>query len=402
MRRVFVNILSGLLNIRDQLDRAALSALGVLVATVAIVLLVSIAKGVQQDVRGEVDTLGVNTLIVLPGRFEGDSLFAPSLMGVSYLADQDVERVKRVPGVVDATQLSFVGAGVEYKGKKSTTAFIVATQPSWFSMRRSVAHAGQFFDSRNSNKPVLVLGEMPAKELFGEEDPVGKKVLYNKREYEVVAVLKSKASQSSLFSQGSFDNFVYIPYTFWKEAQSKAQINRIFIETDPAREPKSMVSSVENAIGERLPKDNYSVLTQEDLLKLVFKIMSILTWLIIGLTSIALFVGGVGIMVVMLMSVNERTKEIGIRRTLGAKRTDIFAQFLAEAIFISAMGGALGLGLSYIVSVILAANTAIKPMITWGVIGLSFAVSLGVGCIFGLIPAIRASRRDPVQSLRHE
>lgn len=402
VRRLVSNISSGFHSIRDQFDRAVLSTLGVLVATVAIVLLVSIAKGVQQDVRREVDTLGVNTLIILPGRFEGNSLFAPSLMGISYLSDDDVARIRKVPGVVDATPLSFVGAGVEYKGKKSTTAFIVATEDNWFSMRRSVAKSGKFYSAVDRDKPLLVLGEMPAQELFGDVDPVGKTVKYNGHNYTVSAVIKSKTKESSLLSQGSFDNFVYIPYGYLRKIQPTVQINRIFIETAPDREPKSLVASVDRALGARLPKDNYSVLTQEDLLKLVFKIMSILTWLIVGLTSIALFVGGVGIMVVMLMSVNERTKEIGIRRTVGAKRRDIFVQFLAESVMISVIGGSVGLAISYVVSVILAANTAIKPLITMGVIGLSFAVSIGVGAVFGLIPALRAARRDPVQSLRHE
>ncbi|MBX3117728.1 MAG: ABC transporter permease [Fimbriimonadaceae bacterium] len=402
MRRTLLNILNGLSNIREQLDRAALSALGVMVATVAIVLLMSIAKGVEQDIRSEVDTLGVNTLIVLPGRFEGNSLFAPSLMGISYLSDADVARVKKVEGVVDASPVSFVGAGIEYGGKKSTTAFIVAADPEWFAMRRSELKSGRFFGAKDDAEPTIVLGDLPATELFGEVDPVGKTVHYRGSDYRVIGVLRQRDNQSSLLSQGSFDNFVYVPYSYIRKTQPSAQINRIFIETDPGREPKQLVSSVEKALGERLEKDNYSVLTQEDLLKLVFKIMSILTWLIIGLTSIALFVGGVGIMVVMLMSVNERTKEIGIRRTVGAMRSDIFSQFLAESVFIAVMGGLVGLSLSYVVSLLLASNTAIKPLITWGVVGLSFAVSVGVGGVFGLIPAIRASRRDPVESLRHE
>jgi putative ABC transport system permease protein len=174
------------------------------------------------------------------------------------------------------------------------------------------------------------------------------------------------------------------------------------VQTEPDREPKSLVRAVEAKLADHLDRENFSVLTQEDLLRLVFKLMGILTWLLTGLTSIALFVGGVGIMTVMLMSVNERAKEIGIRKTVGARRVDIFSQFMVEAVLLALMGGTVGLIISYAVCLGLYYGTPIKPMITPGIVALSFGVSVGVGTLFGLIPAMKAARKDPVESLRKE
>jgi putative ABC transport system permease protein len=184
--------------------------------------------------------------------------------------------------------------------------------------------------------------------------------------------------------------------------QPNAQINRIFIQTEPDREPRTLVKEVEKALGERLDRNTFSVLTQQDLLKLVFKLMGILTWLLTGLTSIALFVGGVGIMTVMLMSVHERTKEIGIRKAFGAKRRDIFWQFLAEALLLALVGVAAGLGVSAAACWALAKWTLLKPTITAGIVALAVSVCALVGAVFGIAPAMRAASRDPVSSLRYE
>ncbi|HVL39107.1 MAG TPA: FtsX-like permease family protein, partial [Fimbriimonadaceae bacterium] len=174
------------------------------------------------------------------------------------------------------------------------------------------------------------------------------------------------------------------------------------VQTAPDVEPRSLVKAVESALGERLERELFSVMTQQDLLRMVYRIMGILTALLAGLTAIGLVVGGVGILTVMLMSVNERAKEIGIRKTVGATRRDIFEQFLIEASTLALLGGTVGLGISALVGVVLARLTPIKPLIGPEVILLSFGVSLGVGVVAGLIPAMRAARQDPVVALRKD
>ena len=247
-----------------------------------------------------------------------------------------------------------------------------------------------------------MLGSIAKETLFGTSSAIGQTVLYNRRPYRVVGVTQDKKSSDSLFSMGGFENVVYFPYHALKAEIPGLQTHRIMIQTAPNVAPKLLVSRIDAVMAQRLDHQQFSVLTQEDLLGLIYQVMSILTWLLTGLTSIALVVGGVGIMAIMLMSVNERSKEIGIRKTVGARRRDIFSQFLSEAVILGASGGLAGLFLSWIAAEIFTRYTKIHPTITPGVILLSFGVCVGVGAIFGVIPATNAARKDPVAALRME
>lgn len=396
--RLLINVQSAWRSLAERPQRSLLSALGIMVGATAIVLLVSIALGVRNDIRGQVEDLGVNVLIVVPGRVSDDAMFNPNIAGLSYLSEEDLAVVRRVPGVVAATPMTFAGGGISAGAKSSPTTLLLAVEPSWFSIHPTKLSEGAVFGEGDS--PVCVIGSLAKKELFGDADAVGKTVDINGANLKVVGVTQDKSSESSLFSMGGFENVAYIPFAYEKKVAPVVMVHRIMMSTSPDKEPKALVRAVESALSRRLEKSMFSVLTQEDLLKLVFKIMSILTWLLTGLTSIALFVGGVGIMTVMLMSVNERSSEIGIRKTVGAKSADIFAQFLAEAAMLSLLGGSVGLAFGYGVDLALTAWTPIKPDLTQGVVALTMIVSVGFGCVFGLLPALRAAGKDPVDAIR--
>lgn len=377
-----------------------LSALGITVASLAIVTLVSIAVGVRGDVTRQIQSLGVNLLIVLPGRFEPGQ-FNPNLGGQSFLREEYAKDLRRLPGIRLAAPLTFAGGGLEYQGK-SAYPTIVATTCDWFQIHPVELKSGTVWASPFSTEDVVVIGSVAADEIFGKLSPLGQIVTVNERKYKVIGVTKDSKTEGSLFSMFALQNVVYVPYHAVKAHTPDMQTDRIMIQTEPDAEPKALVKQVDSELGKRMAYQQYSVLTQEDLLGLVYKLMSILTWLVTGLTSIALVVGGVGIMTVMLMSVNERTKEIGIRKTVGATQRDIFQQFMTESIVISGAGGLLGLLVSYGVCLALYHYTPVKPQITLPIIGLSFLVCLGVGAIFGLIPAMNAARKDPVAAIRSE
>lgn len=393
---------AGLRSLREQGFRAALSALGISVGSFAIVLLVSIALGVREDLTRQVNDLGVNLLVVLPFRVSDSAMFSPNAAGVSYLKDEDLASIRKVEGVRRAAPLMFVGGSVRHGSKESPTTFIIAAGSDWFGVRPVTLAEGRVFGQSDEQSDVCVIGSIAKENLFGTVAALGKPVSINGHEYTVIGVTEDRKREESLLSFGSFENIAYIPYPVAKARVPNPQLHRIMIQTAPDVEPKNLVSSVEGTLAKSHERETFSVVTQKDLLKLVYKLMSILTWLLSGLTSIALVVGGVGIMTVMLMSVNERTKEIGIRKTVGAKRTDVFQQFFVEAVVLAIVGGLFGLLISYGASLALYYFTPIKPMLTSNVVFLALTTCLSLGALFGILPAVNAARKDPVVSLRSE
>jgi putative ABC transport system permease protein len=394
------NAAAALRSLREQPQRSFLSTLGIIVGSMAVVLLVSIATGVQADVRGQVQDIGVNVLVVIPGRIENGPMNM-NLGGGSFLKEEDALRLTQVAGVVRTAPWTFVGGGIR-SGEKVANSLLVATTDAWFQMHPEQMEAGRVFAPGDREKDVCVIGSFAKQQLFGDRPALGKPILVNKRRYTVVGVTKDRKGQPSLLSMFDLQNLVYLPYHRLKAFQPDLQTDRIMIQTVPSAEPKALIRQLDAVLAQRLDRQQFQVLTQEDLLGLVYKLMGILTWLLTGLTSIALFVGGVGIMTVMLMSVNERAKEIGLRKTVGARQRDIFTQFLSEAIVLGLAGGTVGLALSYGVCLALYHFTPIKPMVTPGIVALAFSVSLGVGTVFGLVPAMNAARKDPVVSLRSQ
>ncbi len=366
----------------------------------AVVLLISIATGVQQDVTDQVKDIGINVLVVIPGRIESGT-FNPNLGGQSFITEADAVRVRQVPGVIRSAPFSFIGGGI-HNGPKYANPLLVATTPDWFAMHPMKLQSGRILNQADDTQDFCVIGSVAKEELFGTQEAIGKKVDINKRQYAIVGVTQDKKAETSLFSMGSLQNVVYVSYKRLKAQSKELQTQRIMIEISPDAEPRKLIKDLDKVLGETLDRQQFQVLTQEDLLGLVYKLIGILTWLVTGLTSIALLVGGVGIMTVMLMSVSERAKEIGIRKTVGATQRDIFVQFLSESLALALAGGLIGLALSLLICAALRSFTPIKPLVTPGIVLLSFAMSAGTGGVFGLLPAVRAAKKDPVESIRNE
>lgn len=394
--RLAVNVAAALRSVRESPRRSVLSALGVAVATFAIVTLTAISLGVRADFAGQIDELGVGVLVVIPGRLENGMNF--NLGGASYLAPEDATVLSKLPGVMRTAKFSFVGGAATYKGKQAPS-FLVAASPEWFVMHKTDMAEGRPL-SATDDGPVALIGSVAKEAMFGKEAALGKKIDINGKAYEIVGVSRDQKSENSILSVGGFQNVIYIPYDVLRRVEPDSQTDRIMVQMESGADPKALIKNMEGALAKRLDRSQFSVLTQEDLLKLVYKFMGVLTWLVSGLTSIALFIGGMGIMTVMLLSVGERIGEIGIRKAVGARRGDIFLQFLFESVVLSGLGAAAGLLVGALFCAGLDRLTPIHPTVTQDLVLGTLGIGLLIGCVFGLLPARKAGRLTPVDAMR--
>lgn len=383
--------------------RTVLSGLGITVGVAAIVVLVSLGKGVQQDVVAQVEALGVNLVIVLPGRLSPENPFNPmSFIGLSTLRESDIAAVAQVPGVRRVAPIMFVAGGARRGDRWADAALILGTTPEWFQMRPHTLKHGRVFTASEAEQFVCILGPKPAEQLFGAENPVGQQVLLNGKPFRVVGVTAEDTSRS-LLGSGGFEFAIYAPIRALQRAMGSQQIHRMIAQTAPDVDPADIQAQIKAAVlRSHGGSEDFSVLTQEELLSRLFTLLQIVSVALTGITSIALVVGGIGVMNVMLMSVTERVREIGIRKTVGAQQRDIFCQFLIEALLIALIGGVMGVLLGWSTCALIDRLTVLTPVVTAGTVALALSVCGLVGLIFGVLPAYRAARKDPVVALRYE
>lgn len=391
-------------SLRGNLLRASLTMLGVIIGVAAVIVLVAFGQGAQQEITSQIDTLGTNVAVLMPGKMQGQQNFNPTGgLGLSNLSHKDVEAVRGVPGVRAVAPLTFLGGGVYRGDKPADICLPVATVPSLAGIRRLVIREGRFLAEPDLKQKVCVLGAGIKKGLFENEAAVGETILVNGEEYRVIGVAGERTMGSGLFGGEELDAIVYLPLPAVEQMTKTSQIHRVFVEVDPKVEPERVAEAVKQTVRQRHGgRDDFSLLRAKDLLSMFYKIFALLAALLLGITSISLVVGGIGIMNVMLVSVTERTREIGIRKTVGARRQDIFYQFVTEAMALSILGGALGILLAFGVCHLVTIWLPLKPVVTPASVALGFGVCVVVGIISGVAPAVAAARKDPIAAIRHE
>jgi putative ABC transport system permease protein len=396
------NLFSGLRALRENWVRSALTVLGITIGVGSVVLLLAIGIGVKKDVTNQVDSLGANVMFVVPGKLDSSGQPNPmSTLGISTLTQADVDALRKVPGITLSLPVSFVFGTVD-RGKVSTSALVFGAPPPISQWRPTPMLEGRFYTEAERSARLCVLSFAQKQELFGSKPAVGQDVKIRDVDYKVVGVTKKE--EDSLFGQFSFANIAYVPYRAVREAYpGGGQINRIFLKIDYRTSPSEIKGAVEAALrASHEGKEDFGVLTPLQLQSAVNKLFNIVSSLVIGIGAVSLVVAGIGIMNIMLVTVTERTREIGVRKTVGARRADIFAQFLVEAVLMCLLGGVSGTGIAWVICIIVARSTPLKATMTPGVIGLAFGVCLVVGLVFGVAPAMRAARQDPIQALRWE
>ena len=397
-------------------SRSALTILGIVIGITAIILVVSVGQGAQDLILGQIQALGSKTIVVLPGREPSgptdpsivDSLFSDSLKERELKALQNKSNapyVKNIMPIIFGTD-----SGV-YEGEtfRLTILGVSELASEIFDL---TPKEGNFFTAEDvkGRTDVAVIGSKVKDELFGASDAVGERIKIKGRNFRVIGVLPSKG-QVSFFN---FDETVLVPYT---TAQTYVFVikhfNRLVVEAESEDKIDQTVSDIEitlrNLHGITDPKkDDFFIETQADIAERVSTVTNILTLFLATIAAISLLVGGIGIMNIMLVSVTERTREIGLRKAVGATEKNILMQFLLEAVFLTVTGGIIGviLGalLSFAVAIVLSQFVGLSWTFNFPFLAafLGFVVSALVGLVFGLYPAREASKKSPIEALRYE
>ena len=383
--------------------RTALTMLGVVIGVAAIILLVSLGEGATAYITRELTGLGTNLLIITPGKTQTSGGFHPPVAGtVRKLTYEDAVALRRRASLLTDAVPVVLGTGkIRYQGVSRDTSVIGVT-PEFQRVRNLYVEIGQFVSEEDveGRRRVVVLGRTVKRELFGEENPLGQFVTLADSRYRVIGIMERKGVSLGF----DIDDLVFIPV---KSAQDLFDTDRLFEILASVRSPDEIdraIQQVKDILMRRHGnREDFTLTSQGAILSAFTTILKILTAVLGGIAGISLLVGGIGIMNIMLVSVRERTREIGIRKAVGARRRDILGQFLLESVMLSCLGGGLGI----IVGVGGAKGLSIfftylpTRVSLWAVL-MAFGFSAAVGVFFGVYPARRASLLDPIQALRYE
>lgn len=386
--------------------RSLLTMLGIIIGVAAVIALVSIGYGVRSQIQDSISSLGSNLLMVYPG--------APRTPGVRPTANSQktlkLEDYTTISHLQDIDMASPVSAGSSYVviyTNKNWTTSVNGVNSDFQYINNWTVKSGRFITASQVERRerVAVIGATVATNLFGTEDPVGKDIRIKNNPYKVIGVLESKGSGSFGNDQ---DDVIYIPYTTGMERlQGVDYLRMIYIKAKDGVDLDRLQTDVENILRVRHniknPElDDFNVRNMATIMATVEETTATMTLFLGAVAAISLVVGGIGIMNIMLVSVTERTREIGVRKALGATYRVIVMQFLIEAVVISLVGGAIGILVGIGASKLIGALTSMKTVISMGPILLSFGFSMAIGLVFGLYPARKAAKLNPIDALHYE
>lgn len=399
-------ILLALAAIRRNLMRSSLTVLGIVIGVAAVIIMVTLGNGATARVTSDISSLGANMIMVMPGQ-ERRGMGGGMREEAKLFESADVEALRgEVPGVTYvAPTASKTMQAIYGNGNWSTS--VTGVDNAYLKVRSWALAGGREFSEAelDAGGAVCILGATVRKQLFAEQDPIGSSIRLQAISCQVIAVLQTKGQAGMGMDQ---DDLVLIPLrTFQRRVSGDRHISSLMIGIRPDSLSTTVTAYVERLLRERRKvqpgqENDFMVRDPQELISTLTGTTRLLTMLLGAVAAVSLLVGGIGIMNIMLVSVTERTREIGIRLAIGAFDHDVMTQFLVEAVVLSSLGGVMGIALGMVVSILGAGALEIPFIPNTNIAVLSFGFSAAVGVLFGFVPARKAARLDPIEALRHE
>jgi putative ABC transport system permease protein len=383
--------------------RSGLTILGIIIGITAVIAMLSIGEGAKRQIADSVESLGSNMLTVFPGIIQpGRGIVSSGRGAAQSLKVEDVDAIKKIEGVNAVSPEVSRRFQIVSSAGKNTNSLVLGVLPEYLIVRNSKVQNGMFFQENSLNK-VAVLGPVVASDLFGNEEPIGKTIRINKINFRVIGVLESKGSAGFM----NPDEVVLIPlFVMQKILTGSEYLSQIAIQAKSSELIENLKEEVTKTLlrEHKTSRDNpdFSVIASQEFLNTFNSLINTMTIFLASIAAISLVVGGIGIMNMMLTSVTERTKEIGLKKAIGAKKKEILLQFLIESVILTLIGGLFGIILGSLISIAVSKFANITSQVSLYSIFLSLTFSSLVGIIFGYWPAKRASDLDPIIALRYE
>lgn len=392
-------------SLRQNRGRTFLSALGIAIGVASIVLILSLTGGVNRLISTNSDKNNANLILVRPSNGKNiteniiDELTSNAQYVKSNLAPDDADVLRRIDNVSAVAPLAISNSPVTVGDKVHQSMTVVATNSDFIQMANVHLKNGQFLDY-DIRDDVAVIGYKAAMQMFGGPDAITKTFKYNGKQFMVIGVM-DEIDDPINYNNFDLDSSILINIEYASTFESSLQIQQIDVRTTTT----DAVGEVSTKIKDKLTQikngdQNFQVITGESNMHPAGGLLSIVSSMLTLVASISLIVGGVGIMNIMLVSVSERTREIGIRKAVGASSSNILLQFLFESLILSILGSLMGFALGYVLAFLISLITPFAPHISWQILGITGVVSLVVGVLFGIYPAIKAASKDPIASLK--